>query len=282
MDIAKHKQEMEELLRFVKAREENPQSEAEIPENFRLILPTSRKSEEDNFDHKRLRELAEYMNANYDNYAVSDDAGFIAKFNANKQELIDLSAELPWDLTEMKHYLNVLHSIPKGLSGNTQHGFTSALECSECVDESGEIWKTEPFNDILLDLKSASIVEFNSANGISACTFSFTDKVWDESYDIQAIISDIGKMNKFDIDNMLLLALVNFTENDDEDDESPDSYEFPSNFEDVFIESIVESGYSFKYYDAGPDQFIEAFRNVKLDKIADFLESRSHERLIVR
>lgn len=283
MDIAKHKKEMEELLKFVKAKEENPEADVVLPDTFKLKVPQSRADEEESFDHYRLRELAEYMNRNYDEYAVSDDAEFIAEFNETKEQLIELSQDLPWDLTEMKNYLNVLHSIPKGLSNRDQQGFTSALECSECVAESSELWKTEPFNDILLDLKSASLVEFNSANGISACTFSFTDKVWDESYDIQGIISDIGKMNKFDIDNMLLLALVNFhgieSEDFDENDNYIPKYEFPSNFEEIFIESIIETGYTFKYYDEGPTQFIEYFRNEKLDKIADFLETRSGERL---
>lgn len=284
MDIAKHKQEMESLLKFIKAKEEDPKADVTIPDTFKLQAPKSRADEEEEFDYRRLRELAEYLNRNYDEYAVSDDTEFIAKFNETKEQLIELSNELPWDLTEMKIYLSVLHSIPKGLSNQDRQGFTSALECSECVGESSALWKTEPFNDVLLDLKSASLVEFNSANGISACTFSFTDKVWDESYDIQGIISDIGKMNKFDIDNMLLLALVNFhgieDEDFDEDENYIPKYEFPENFEDVFIESIIESGYTFKYYDEGPTQFIEHFRNEKLNKIADFLESRSEERLV--
>jgi hypothetical protein len=283
MDIAKHKKEMEGLLKFVKAKEEDPNADVALPENYKL---TSQQPKEKTFEYNRLRELAEYMNRNYDAYAVSDDEGFIAKFNEYKKELIEMSSELPWDLFEMENYLNVLHSIPKGLSQQDKHGFTSALECSQCVEESGELWKTEPFNDVLLDLKAASLVEFNSANGISACIFSFTDKVWDENYDIQGIISDIGKLNKFDIDNMLLLALVNFKgveEGDfDEDDNYIAKYEFPENFEDIFIESIIETGYTFKYYDEGSTQFIEPFRNEKLNRIADFLETRSDERLVTK
>lgn len=284
MDIAKHKKEMAELLNFIKAKEENPDADAILPEAFKFKPPTTRADEEEAFDYRRLRELAEYMNVNYDNYALSEDPGFIANFNANKEQLIELSQEMPWDLTEMKIYLSVLHSIPKGLSAHDEQGFTSALECSECVEETNELWNTEPFNDILFDLKHASLVEFESANGISACPFSFTDKVWDADYDIQGIISDIGKMNRFDIDNMLLLAFVNFqgieNEDFDENDNYIPKYEFPENFEDVFIESIVETGYTFKYYDEGPTQFIEYFRNEKLNKIADFLETRSEERLV--
>lgn len=284
MDIAKHKKEMAELLNFLKTKEEDPKAKVTIPDTFKLQVPKSRADEEEEFDYRRLRELAEYMNRSYDEYAVSDDTEFIAEFNETREQLMELSERLPWDLTEMKIYLSVLHSIPKGLSANDKQGFTSALECSECVEESSALWKTEPFNDVLLDLKSASIVEFNSANGISACTFSFTDKVWDESYDIQGIISDIGKMNKFDVDNMLFLALENFVgvgpEDFDEKHNFINKYDFPEDFEDVFIESIIETGYTFKYYDKGPDKFIQPFRNVNLNKIADFLETRSHERLV--
>lgn len=281
MDIAQHKKEMEALVNFLKAKEENPEAEVSLPESYKLSAPASYRTEEEEFDYKRLRELAEYMNRNYDEYAVTEDQEFIAKFNEYKADLIESSRKLPWDLFEMEHYLSALHSIPKGLSWNDDHGFTSALECSQCVEETDALWKVETFNDVVMNLKEASIVEFNSANGKSACTFSFTDKAWDENYDIQGIISDIGKMNQCDIDNMLLLANVNFFE-DEEGEDAKDKYDFPADFEDVLIESIVDTGYTFKYYGQGPAKFIDAFRNVKLDKMVSFLQSRSGEKLVVR
>lgn len=86
-------------------------------------------------------------------------------------------------------------------------------------------------------------------------------------------------MNQFDIDNLLLMVKANFGMPWDEA-EGVNDWQFPAGFEKTFIQSVVESGYSFRFYDYGPAAFIEPFKAVGMNRIADFLVTRSHERLI--
>lgn len=282
MDIAKHKQEMAGLLAYSKALKENRDSGggAIAADGYKLVSFQGKSLNETSFDFKRLRELAEYINRNIDAVESSDDPGFIANFKANRDDFLELAEELPYMLESQKEYLSVLNSIPKGLTWSEGNPFVHALECSEYAEETNAMWRTEPFCNTLLDIKEAAIVEFEIPKGDSACPFSFTDKVWDINHNFEEIFADFGKMDKFDIDNLLAMTKIYFREDWEED--SDINWVVPEGFEDTFIASIVETGYSFKYYDNGPDDFIPHFRIGQMDKIADFLESRSEERLLKR
>lgn len=289
MDFAKHKQEMEELKRISQLIQDNPGVDPRTfnSENYKVVSVAGQSYvEEDNFDYKRFRELAEYLNRNFEATQNGEiDAEKATEFAKYRSEYLELIEALPDYFNKEEDFLSVLHSVPKGLTQAEGYRLADLLENSEYAEESTAIWKVEPFCDTLYGVKYTHYVEFSHLSPENACPFSFTDKVLyaDLDNDFQDIINDFGPMNKFDIDNMILLVDANHTLGwDGEQLDETNPWQVPAGFEENFIQSIKDSGYSFKYYDAGPETFISSFRDVGMNKIADFLATRIDERLVPR
>lgn len=289
MDFAKHKQEMEELKRISELIQNNPNVDPRTfsSENYKVVsVPGKPYAKEDDFDYKRFRELAEYLNRNFEASKKGElDPEKATEFAKYRSEYLELIEALPDYFDKEEDFFSVLHSVPKGLTQAEGYRLTDLLENSEHAEESMAIWQAEPFCDTLYGVKYTHYVEFSHLSAENACSFSFTDKVLyaDLPNDFQDIISDFAPMNKFDIDNMLLLVDANHTLGwDGKPLDENNQWQIPAGFEETFIQSAKDSGYSFECYDAGPETFIPSFRDVGMNKIADFLNTRIDQRLVPR
>jgi hypothetical protein len=288
MDFAKHKQEMEELKRISQIIKDNPGVDPKTfnTENYKVVSVSGRSLKEDLFEYNRLRELAEYINRNFDAFKNGElDSVKTKEFAKYRSEYLEMVENLPDYIDKEENFLNMLHSVAKGLTVAEGDNLRDALENCEHASESKAMWRAEPFCDTLYNVKYTHYVEFSRLSAEHACSFSFTDKVLyaELPNDFQDVINDFGTMDKFDIDNILLLVEANRNRGwDGKNLAENNKWQIPAGFEDTFIQSVKDTGYSFEYYEAGPELFIPPFREVGMDRIADFLETRIDERLIPR
>lgn len=288
MDFSKYKHEMDELKRISQLIKDNPGVDPKTfnSEHYKVVSVNGRSLKEDTFDYKRFRELAEYINRNFDASKKGElDSKKTEEFAKYRSEYLEMIANIPSYVDKEENFLNMLHSVAKGLTISEGYDLGDALENCEYASESKAMWQTEPFCDTLYGVKYTHYVEFSRESAEHACSFSFTDKVLysDLPNNFQEVINDFGPMDKFDIDNILLLVDANHTlgwDGEELDENNP--WQIPAGFEDTFIQSVKDTGYSFEYYESGPESFIPAFRAVGMNKIAEFLEARIDERLIPR
>lgn len=103
-----------------------------------------------------------------------------------------------------------------------------------------KIWRVEPFSDLLQEIKLSMQTKNNNDFSELYIPFSFGNFDMNDMNNIQIVLNSTDKYDRCDIDNVILSLLFICYEGD-----------YPDNFEDNLLKSIIRSKWTCEYYSAG-------------------------------
>lgn len=121
-----------------------------------------------------------------------------------------------------------------------------------------KIWRVEPFSDLLQEIKLSMQTKNNDDFSELHIPFSFGNFDINDMNNIQIVLNSTDKYDRYDIDNVILALLSIFYEGD-----------YPDNFEDNLLKSIVRSKWTCNYYNEG--SYEGYCENLRLSKLYEYL-----------
>lgn len=270
MDIDKHNKEMEMLMKMAQEAKDNPGIDTSKLKIEGFAMVKSQYEVAKDFPWNKFFKLVNFVNDNIDN---TEEKKIIAKVARDRKKILAMAEGFPAYFDSEKRCLVFLASYPKGFTLSESEAFVRLLIDSEYVTESDEIWKVNVFNDALYEVKECMTLEFDIPIPDTVSPFyfdKFDQNRLHDTHNFQKIVDHVGPMTIEDV-NLVLFLIRAY---------SVETWDIPVGFDDVVINGIKETGYTFNEYDNGPDAFIECCEDIGLYKLTEFLKTRREERLI--